>query len=133
MRGHSRTLRFGRDLSAPGLIDVTTFPSMSELLLAADVVVTDYSSIMFDVTATDAPLVLFLPDLEHYRRDLRGFYFDVTADAPGPVVTDRDLATGAAGSDPAALAAWRERFNPLDDGGAAERVVARMVAAGMLG
>ena len=45
----------------------------------------------------------------------------------------RDLATGAAGSDPAALAAWRERFNPLDDGGAAERVVARMIAAGMLG
>lgn len=141
VRGHSRTLRFGRDLSATGLIDVTTFPSMSELLLAADVVVTDYSSIMFDVTATDAPLVLFLPDLEHYRRDLRGFYFDVTSEAPGPVVADRDallavlgdLATGAAGADPEALAAWRARFNPLDDGGAAERVVARMIASGMLG
>ncbi|GAA1684566.1 hypothetical protein GCM10009792_00530 [Microcella alkalica] len=141
VRGHSRTLRFGRDLEAPGLIDVTTFPSMSELLLAADVVVTDYSSIMFDATATDAPLVLFLPDLEHYRRDLRGFYFDVTTEAPGPVVTDgnalldalRDIATGAAGTDPVALAAWRERFNPLDDGGAAGRVVARMAASGMLG
>ncbi|WP_235451395.1 CDP-glycerol glycerophosphotransferase family protein [Yonghaparkia sp. Root332] len=141
VRGHSRTLRFGRDLSAPGLIDVTTYPSMSDLLLAADVVVTDYSSIMFDATTTDAPLVLFLPDLEHYRRDLRGFYFDVTTEAPGPVVTDRDallavlgdLAEGAPAADPAALAAWRARFNPLDDGRAAERVVARMIAAGMLG
>lgn len=140
VRGHSRTLRHGRDLDAPGLIDVTSVPSMSELLLAADVVVTDYSSIMFDVTATDAPLVLYMPDLEHYRRDLRGFYFDVTAEAPGPVATDRDALLAAlrslatAGDDPhaAARAAWRARFNPLDDGRAAERVVARVLAEGLL-
>jgi len=140
VRGHSRTLRHGRDLDAPGLLDVTSAPSMTELLLAADVVVTDYSSIMFDVTATDAPLVLYMPDLDHYRRDLRGFYFDVAAEAPGPVVTERDallatlrdLASGALAPDPAALAAWRARFNPLDDGRASERVVARILAEGLL-
>lgn len=149
VRGHSRTLRFGRDLDSPGLIDVTSYPAVGELMLAADVLVTDYSSVMFDVTATDTPLVLFVPDLEHYRRDLRGFYFDVTAEAPGPVVRDRDAllatlaglataatarAAGAAPAPPAppALAAWRARFNPLDDGRAAERVVARILAEGLL-
>ncbi len=140
VRGHSRTLRFGNDLDAPGLIDVTSYPVMTDLLLAADVVVTDYSSIMFDVSATTTPLVLFTPDLEHYRRDLRGFYFDATAEAPAVVVTDRDallgalrdLATGAPSASTAALAAWRARFTPLDDGRAAERVVARMLAAGLL-
>lgn len=140
VRGHSRTLRFGSDLEAPGLIDVTSYPVMADLLLAADVVVTDYSSIMFDVSATETPLVLFMPDLEHYRRDLRGFYFDVTAEAPAVVATDRDallgtlrdLATGAPAASTAALAAWRARFTPLDDGRAAERVVARMLAAGLL-
>ncbi len=149
VRGHSRTLRFGRDLDAPGLIDVTSYPAIGELMLAADVLVTDYSSVMFDITAIDTPLVLFVPDLEHYRRDLRGFYFDVTAEAPGPVVRDRDAllqtlaelaaSTPASGVErapaataPPALAAWRARFNPLDDGRAAERVVARILAEGLL-
>ena len=153
VRGHSRTLRFGHDLDAPGLIDVTSYPAVNELLLAADVLVTDYSSVMFDVTAaTGTPLVLFVPDLEHYRRDLRGFYFDVTAEAPGPVVRDRDAllaalanladltagapasAASAEGRDtaPPALAAWRARFNPLDDGFAAKRVVDRILAEGLL-
>ncbi len=147
VRGHSRTLRHGRDLDAPGLIDVTTYPDMADLLAAADVVITDYSSLMFDITAVDTPLVLFTPDLEHYRRELRGFYFDLLAEAPAPVSRTREevlaelarLATVATGSTAASSAAvspalerWRERFTPLDDGRAAERVVARILADGML-
>jgi CDP-glycerol glycerophosphotransferase (TagB/SpsB family) len=141
VRGHSRTLRHGRNLDAPGLIDVTTYPDMADLLLAADVVITDYSSLMFDVTATSTPLVLFAPDREHYESELRGFYFDLLAEAPVPVTESRDallaeLARLAAGGDGAgasvALQAWRDRFTALDDGHAAERVVARVLAAGML-
>lgn len=145
VRGHSRTLRHGRDLDAAGLIDVTTYPDMTDLLAAADVVITDYSSLMFDVTAAETPLLLFTPDLEHYRRELRGFYFDLLAEAPVPVVRTREevldelarLATGdAAGAETVApspaLARWRERFTPRDDGLAAERVVARIHAEGML-
>lgn len=141
VRGHSRTLRHGRDFAVDGLIDVTTYPDMAELLLAADVVVTDYSSLMFDITATTTPLVLFAPDREHYERELRGFYFDLLAEAPVAVTESReallrelDLLARAAGDSAAspALQAWRERFNARDDGGAAERVVARIIDAGML-
>ncbi|RZT62474.1 CDP-glycerol glycerophosphotransferase (TagB/SpsB family) [Microcella alkaliphila] len=143
VRGHSRTLRGGADRRAPGLIDVTTYPDMSELLVAADVIVTDYSSIMFDAITTEAPLVLFTPDLEKYREQLRGFYFDVTADFPGPTASDRDalllvLATLARGEHPDATvwgrrrADWRARFAPLDDGHASARVVDRIFAEGML-
>ncbi|NHN45164.1 glycosyl/glycerophosphate transferase [Chryseoglobus frigidaquae] len=150
VRGHSRTLRHGRDVDAAGLIDVTTYPDMTDLLAAADVVITDYSSLMFDITAVDTPLVLFTPDLEHYRRELRGFYFDLLAEAPAPVARTRAevlaelarLATAATAGDGAAAAApagptpallrWRERFTPHDDGRAAERVVARILAEGML-
>ena len=142
VRGHSRTLRHGRDLNSPGLIDVTTYPDIADLLLAADVVITDYSSLMFDITTTSTPLVLFAPDRERYESELRGFYFDLLADAPVPVTESRqgvidELARLAAADDaePASLAliAWRERFTALDDGRAAKRVVARIIAAGMLG
>jgi len=144
VRGHSRTLRHGRNLDAPGLIDVTTYPDMADLLLAADVVITDYSSLMFDITATSTPLVLFAPDREHYERELRGFYFDLLAEAP-VVVTEsragllRELERLASAGDArdasvasVALHSWRARFTALDDGHAAERVVARILAAGML-
>lgn len=98
---------------------------------------------MFDAITTEAPLVLFTPDLEKYREQLRGFYFDVTADFPGPTATDRDtllsvLAMLARGEHPDATvwgrrrAEWRARFAPLDDGHASARVVDRIFAEGML-
>ncbi len=139
VRGHSRTLRYGQDLEADALVDVTSYPSMADLLLVADVLVTDYSSVMFDFAATRRPIVFFTPDLAHYNVDLRGFYFDLLAEAPGPVTTTRDelraaiLASRDGQPEFAARAeAWRERFTPLDDGRAGERVVRRMLAEGWL-
>ena len=141
VRGHSRTLRYGQDLAGDRLLDVTSYPSMTELLLLADVFVTDYSSAMFDFAGTGKPMIFFTPDLAHYSTDLRGFYFDLLAEAPGPVVHDRDAlrdairASAGTTRDAAAASratAWRARFTPLDDGHAGERVVQRMLDAGWL-
>jgi len=140
VRGHSRTLRYGQDLEADRLIDVTSYPNMADLLQVADVFVTDYSSAMFDVVGTDTPMIFFTPDLAHYSTDLRGFYFDLLAEAPGPVVASRaELLAAITGADAAApafaaqRAAWRARFTPRDDGAAGARVVARLIAEGWLG
>jgi CDP-glycerol glycerophosphotransferase len=139
VRGHSRTLRYGQDLAAERLIDVTSYPSMADLLLIADVFITDYSSAMFDFSSTGRPLVFFTPDLAHYSTDLRGFYFDLLAEAPGPVVHERGgLRAAILGADDGApefaeqRAAWRARFTLLDDGAAGARVVRRMLAEGWL-
>ena len=53
----------------------------------ADVLITDYSSAMFDYAVLDRPIVLFTPDWEAYRL-ARGVYFDVTAEPPGAVATN---------------------------------------------
>ncbi len=140
IRGHSRTLLPGENVRAAGVIDVTGYPDISQLFLVADALVTDYSSVMFDFTVTGKPLFFFTPDLEHYREVLRGFYFDLIAVAPGPVVSTleelvvlvrqrSEIAPGFA----ARYAAWRSRFNPRDDGRAAERVVVRLLAEGYIG
>jgi CDP-glycerol glycerophosphotransferase (TagB/SpsB family) len=139
IRGHSRTMRPGSDLFATGVVDVTSYPDISELFLVADALVTDYSSVMFDFTVTGKPLYFFAPDLAHYRDQLRGFYFDLLPVAPGPVLSDpADLIRYL--RDPDAhiseyaerYVAWQAKFNPRDDGHAAERVVRRLIAEGML-
>lgn len=136
VRGHSRTIIPGSDAVGARVIDVTTYPDIADLLVVADALVTDYSSVMFDYTATGRPIVFFTPDLAHYREDLRGFYFDLEAHAPGPMVTTQEELTAALADTtvPAAYtgryARWRDRFNARDDGRAAERVVARILDQG---
>lgn len=139
VRGHSRTLPFGRDLDASGLIDVTTYPSMADLLAVSDVLITDYSSVMFDWATTGRPYVFFTPDVAHYSADLRGFYFDLLAEAPGPVARTREelldvltLPDADADRYAARRADWARRFAPHDDGGAGRRVVQRLIDAGAL-
>jgi CDP-glycerol glycerophosphotransferase len=139
LRGHSRSLLPGRDLHATNVIDVTGYPDVSELFLAADALVTDYSSVMFDFSVTGKPIFFYTPDLEHYRKQLRGFYFDLIEVAPGPVVEEAEKLVDLIRTRDAVhaeyaekYAAWRERFNPRDDGGAAERVVVRLMASGAI-
>ena len=116
----------------PGLpvIDVSDRADSAGLYLAADLMVTDYSSAMFDFALTGKPMVYYTYDLEHYRDDLRGFYFDFAAVAPGPLVrTSQELVTAIA--DIEAIAAenderyvrFRETFCSLEDGHATDRVL----------
>jgi CDP-glycerol glycerophosphotransferase len=122
-----------RDLHRAGrLLDVASHPSVEELCIASDVLLTDYSSIMFDYAVLDRPIVIHAPDWDVYR-ELRGTYFDLLAEPPGAVArTDDELvdlfASGAAYDNAAgqARAAFRARFASLDDGRAAERVVRRV-------
>jgi CDP-glycerol glycerophosphotransferase len=115
------------------IVDVSAYPTVEDLYLAADVMVTDYSSAMFDFAVLDRPLVIFAPDWPVYR-ELRGTYFDLMAEPPGAVATDyaglvevfRSDAYRSAEAE-AARAAFRAKFCYLDDGGAAERVVRRVL------
>ncbi len=56
--------------------NASLWPDIQELYLAADALLTDYSSVMFDFMATGKPCFLYVNDLEAYRGD-RNFYFDM--------------------------------------------------------
>jgi CDP-glycerol glycerophosphotransferase len=108
------------------ILDVTRYPDIADLYLAADALVTDYSSVMFDFALTDKPQVLLVPDLEQYRDVERGFYFEIEDGPPGPMVSTTDeVARVLLGEDAhaAARAGFRERFCPWDDGRASARTV----------
>ena len=116
-----------RELHGAGrLLDVASHPSVEELCLAADVLLTDYSSIMFDYAVLDRPIVIHAPDWDEYRAR-RGVYFDLLAEPPGAVAYTQDEVAAALAAPPdGRRAAFRARFCALDDGGAAERVVRRV-------
>lgn len=128
LRGHSNVAA-SRSATHPGVIDVTTHPDINDLFLAADVLVTDYSSVMFDFCVTDKPIYFLTPDLENYRDTVRGFYFDFEATAPGPLCRDTLELAEAIASDLSASAYadkysdFKARFAPRDDGYAASRII----------
>ncbi|MGO1974615.1 MAG: bifunctional glycosyltransferase/CDP-glycerol:glycerophosphate glycerophosphotransferase [Propionibacteriaceae bacterium] len=130
VRGHSNTLLHGKGVSADSVMDVTRYPEVAELYALADVLVTDYSSVMFDYSVTGKPLLFLAPDIADYRDRVRGFYFDFEATSPGPIVASTDeLVTSLKDldrvSDEYALRykEFRRRFNGLEDGQASARVV----------
>ncbi|MFO6452645.1 MULTISPECIES: CDP-glycerol glycerophosphotransferase family protein [unclassified Aeromicrobium] len=123
LRSHSNAAAGRGRISSPGVLDVTAHPDITALLAAADVLVTDYSSVMFDFAVTERPQVLLVPDVEEYRDD-RGFYLDLQETPPGPIATSTDEVIEAlAGPSSDQARAFRQRFAPLDDGHAAARVV----------
>ena len=63
---------------------------IQELYLVSDILITDYSSVMFDYSNLNRPIIFFTYDIEQYRDALRGFYFDFEEEAPGPLVVDTE-------------------------------------------
>ncbi|WP_415952133.1 CDP-glycerol glycerophosphotransferase family protein [Streptomyces sp. KLOTTS4A1] len=128
--------------SVPGagegfVYDVSEYPDIADLYLVSDVLITDYSSAMFDYANLGRPMLFFTYDLEHYRDTLRGFYFDFEADAPGPLLATSDAVLGALLDIEAvkekyadSAARFRRRFCDFGDGAAAQRVVDRMLELG---
>lgn len=109
--------------------DVTAYPDMADLLLIADVLVTDYSSSMFDFVATGRPIVYYTYDLEKYS-SRRGLYLDLPSQAPGPLLSTSAEVVEALRSIDSVAAEYADRYEafratyaPRDDGKSTARVV----------
>lgn len=114
------------------VVDASFYPDIADLYLVADVLITDYSSSMFDFAGTGKPILLFTYDLERYRDQVHGFYFDLAAEAPGPLLrTSAEvvaaLRAGDTGEYRRAHAAFAAKYCPYDDGFASARVIQRVL------
>ena len=90
--------------------------------------ITDYSSVMFDYSLLMRPMFFYCYDLEEYRDELRGFYFDFEAEAPGPIsqTTEeliQDIENYQAKDYAEKYEAYHKKFNAIDDGHASEKIV----------
>ncbi len=105
---------------------------ISDLYLVSDMMITDYSSVMFDYSLLKRPMLFFCYDLEEYKDYLRGFYFDFLAEAPGPVVKTTDelidaIKYYASEAYTEKQEAFYQKFNHADDGNASKKIVELIV------
>jgi CDP-glycerol glycerophosphotransferase len=137
IRGHHHMADDVPDTAISGFsMNVTRYPDISDLILVSDILVTDYSSVMFDYASTGRPMLFFTYDLADYRDNLRGFYFDFEPEAPGPLLATSDEVIAAIGdidtvaaTHAAAYEAFAAKFCPLDDGKAGARVCDRLTSS----
>jgi CDP-glycerol glycerophosphotransferase (TagB/SpsB family) len=67
------------------VVDASNEPDVNEVMLAGDILVSDYSSIIFEYALLNRPMAFLAPDLAAYERE-RGFFFDYRTGVPGPVL-----------------------------------------------
>ncbi|WGX96216.1 CDP-glycerol glycerophosphotransferase family protein [Nocardioides sp. L-11A] len=131
LRGHRFHNPAGDGSGTTRFLDVTEYPEINDLILAADAAVLDYSSLRFDFALTGRPMVFLVPDLDTYVGGVRGFLYDYVPTAPGPHVDTADEVVdllrdldGLRRRYAGAMETFHRRFNRFMDGHAAERVAA---------
>ena len=120
------------DKYAPFIIECNETWDIQELYLISDILITDYSSVMFDYAILKRPMLFFTYDLEFYKNKLRDFYFDMVAEVPGPLVeTTEDLIGEIKSLDNEEYfekygdkyRKFNEKFNEFDNGTASSEII----------
>lgn len=109
--------------------DLSKYECPEELYLISDILITDYSSVMFDYAILDRPILLFTYDLDIYRDELRGFYIDILENRPGPILyTSKEVENAIINIDEIEeenrhlRREFSEKFNQYESGNSSERI-----------
>ena len=104
--------------------------NMNDLLLCTDVLVTDYSSVIFDYSLLNKPIIFYAYDLEEYMEE-RAFYYDYKSFVPGPIVTTNDELYDAISKvdtiDLTKISDFSDRFFDNNKGNSAKKIVDQLI------
>ena len=111
------------------IISIERNVDILDLLIIADILITDYSSVFYDYLLTMRPIIFFAEDLERYT-EVRDFYYDYETFVPGPIVKSGDELIDLLKN----LDQWeskfkakrklmRDQFNKYHDGRSTERII----------
>ena len=113
------------------VIDVTKYDDIQELLLISDLLISDYSSLMFDFAITKKPCVLYTSDLEEYLKKDRNLYFNIY-ELPFPICQDNNELVETIKSFDIekyiiALNKFNLKIGSFEDGNASKRVYEKVI------
>ena len=113
------------------IIECNEMWDIQELYLISDILITDYSSVMFDYALLNRPILFFTYDLDFYKDNLRDFYFDINT-VPGPLIeTTEDLVDFIKNNSKedyfekygTKYQAFKETYNEFDKGSSCQSVI----------
>ena len=107
--------------------DVSDKAGINELLCGADLVISDYSSLVFEYSLFERPMIFFACDREDYA-DWRGFYYEYEELAPGPICETTEevieqIRLADDSFDSSRVKAFRAKFMSSCDGHATDRII----------
>jgi CDP-glycerol glycerophosphotransferase len=115
-------------------IDVTNYNNINDLFLISDLLVTDYSSVFFDYSLLNKPILFFMYDRNEYESKIRGMYLDLDNTLPGKIsylpssLADDILISLNKKTD---LSDFNAIYNPYEDGNSTQRVIDTIVKKGI--
>ncbi len=133
-RAHHQISDTGTISGCDQIIDVSDAEDVTDLYLISDMMVTDYSSTMFDYANLTRPMIFHMYDKEDYELNIRGLYLSVD-ELPGPITTTtKELAAAIIEQDKEftyqdKLSDFNKRYNPIEDGTSGARVVDQCLTA----
>ncbi len=108
----------------------SNYNDVSRLYLASDICITDYSSVFFDYANLKRPMLFFAYDYEDYKGEIRGMYFDMNKELPGPILQTNDELIDALHNIDQVTEQYKERYEEfyerfcgVDDGHASKRAI----------
>lgn len=115
--------------SSSSFIDVSDYDNVNDLMLISDLLITDYSSLLFDFALLNRPIMFFMPDRDTYENENRGFYLNIDTELPGEIFTNIDdlrLALCGYTFTKVDHTTFNLRYNPYEDGLSSSRVIKRI-------
>lgn len=114
--------------------DYSHYGDIRDMYLIADILITDYSSVMFDYSLLNKPMLFYTYDYDNYKNKLRGMYIDFEEEAPGPLIEDTEtLIKEIQGINEFSdkyrdrIKSFKDKYNQFDDGRASEKIVSKLL------
>lgn len=107
------------------IIDVTK-ENINALMMTSDMLITDYSSVIFEYAILDKPMIFFAYDYDKYKNELRNFYYTYDKFVPGPIVDSTEQIIDLVKNnnfDMEKIQKFSEEFCEYRDGKSSERFV----------
>lgn len=111
------------------IIDLTKYGDINDLLVVTDLLITDYSSVIFEYAFMEKPIILYVPDLEEYHHS-RSFYYDYDEYVYGTIAKNQEELMEEmknASIDNEKLRLFKEKFLNRCDGKSSKRFVEELI------
>ena len=117
------------DSKYDNLIDLSDYDNINDILLIADMLITDYSSVVFEYSLLEKPMIFYSPDRDLYKEE-RDFYYEYESFVPGPIISNTDELIKEINNkdyDKDKIIEFKQKFFDYLDGNSSKRFVEEII------